>query len=175
MDSSWRILSSFALSLAAFITVQPHLVSAQCDIPPLTLVWSNITVTQDGLGVARGIELGIGTPHQIFAFRPSTTLNNTRINNVINCGSASNDSCIGGLGGAFDTTKSTSYAVSIKSQWNGSQVDDEDSTGAYVYFNDDVAFQQNGHVDGFPLVMDSEVWGGKYYLNAARSTWVGEP
>jgi hypothetical protein len=98
--------------------------------------------------------------------RPSTTLNNTRINNVVNCGSATNDSCIGGLGGAFDSTKSTSYAVSIKSQWNGSQIDDEDDTGGYVYFNDDVAFQENGHVDGFPLVMDSEVWGGKNSMNA---------
>ena len=161
MDPSWRIKSSFIFSLAALVFLQPRLIAAQCDIPPLTLTWSNITVTQDGLGVARGIELGIGTPHQIFAFRPSTTLNNTRINNVINCGSATNDSCIGGLGGAFDAPKSTSYAVSIKSQWNGSQVDAEDSTGAYVYFNDDVAFQENGNVDGFPLVMDSEVWGGE--------------
>ncbi|KAH6882008.1 aspartic peptidase domain-containing protein [Alternaria rosae] len=160
MAPSWRVLSNFTLSLAALIFIQPRLIAAQCDIPPLTLTWSNITVTQDGLGVARGIELGIGTPHQIFAFRPSTTLNNTRVNNVINCGSASNDSCIGGLGGAFDAPKSTSYAVSIKSQWNGSQIDAEDSTGAYVYFNDDVAFQENGNVDGFPLVMDSEVWGG---------------
>jgi hypothetical protein len=166
MAPSWRILSSFTFSLAALFIVQPCLVGAQCDIPPLTLTWANLSVTQDGLGVARGIELGIGTPHQIFAFRPSTTLNNTRINNVVNCGSATNDSCIGGLGGAFDSTKSTSYAVSIKSQWNGSQIDDEDDTGGYVYFNDDVAFQENGHVDGFPLVMDSEVWGGKNSMNA---------
>jgi hypothetical protein len=161
MSLSWLRLSSFLLILATLSIVQPSLITAQCDIPPLTLTWSNITVTQDGLGVARGIELGIGTPHQIFAFRPSTTLNNTRINNVINCGSAGNDSCIGSLGGAFDAPKSTSYAVSIKSQWNGSQIDDEGSTGAYVYFNDDVVFQENGNVDGFPLVMDSEVWGGK--------------
>jgi hypothetical protein len=174
MASSWRILSSFTLSLAALVIVQPRLVTAQCDIPPLTLTWSNITVTQDGLGVARGIELGIGSPHQIFAFRPSTTLNNTRINNVVNCGSASNDSCVGGLGGAFDATKSSSYSVSIKSQWNGSQIDDEDSTGAYVYFNDDVAFQENGHVDGFPLVMDSEVWGGKLFMDTSSSIRIGK-
>ncbi|CAN9328871.1 unnamed protein product [Alternaria alternata] len=114
MAPSWRMLSSFTFSLAALFSVQPSLVGAQCDIPPLTLTWANLSVTQDGLGVARGIELGIGTPHQIFAFRPSTTLNNTRINNI----------------------------------------DDEDDTGGYVYFNDDVAFQENGHVDGFPLVMD---------------------
>ena len=86
--------------------------------------WSNITVTQDGLGVTRGIELGVGSPHQIFAFRASTTLNNTRINNVLACGSAANNSCIGSLGGGFDTAKSKSYAVSIKSQWK------------YVYLRD---------------------------------------
>jgi hypothetical protein len=133
---------------------------AQCSIPPLTLTWSNVTVTQDGLGVTRGIELGIGTPHQIFSLRPSTTFNNTQINNVLNCGTASNNSCVGGLGGVFDSSRPDSYIVSIKSQWNGSQVDEEDSTAAYVYFNDRVGFQKNGQVEGFPLVMSSEEWGG---------------
>ena len=136
------------------------LAAAQCDISPLQLAWSNTTVSDDGLAVTRGIEVGIGTPNQIFAFRPATTLNNTRINNVLGCGSASNDSCVGGEGGVFDPSKSGTYEVSIKAQWNGSQVDQESSTGAYVYFNDAVDFQSNGHVEGFPLVMDSEAGGG---------------
>ena len=59
MAPSWRILSSFTFSLAALFIVQPCLVGAQCDIPPLTLTWANLSVTQDGLGVARGIELGM--------------------------------------------------------------------------------------------------------------------
>lgn len=136
-------------------------VYGQCDIPPLTLAWSNTTVSQDGLAVTRGIEIGIGTPIQIFAFRPETTLNNTRINNVLDCGSASNDTCVGAEGGVFTTAKSSTYSVSIKAQWNGSQIDEEDSTGSYVYLNDYVDFQTNGHVYGFPLVMDSEPGGGK--------------
>lgn len=111
--------------------------------------------------VTRGIEVGIGSPNQIFSFRPSSTLNNTRINNIKGCGSASNDSCIGSEGGVFDPSKSNTYQVSIKAQWNGSQIDEEDPTGAYVYFNDDVNFQSNGHVEGFPLVMDSEPDVGK--------------
>ena len=135
-------------------------VHSQCDVPPLKLAWSNTTVTESGLGVARGIEIGIGTPNQIFAFRPSTTLNNTRVNNVLVCGSAANDSCIGGIGGAFTPSKSRTYTVSIKARWNGSQIDTESPTGAYVYFNDAVDFQQNGHVEGFPLVMDSQSGGG---------------
>ncbi|OCL11299.1 acid protease [Glonium stellatum] len=132
------------------------LAAAQCDISPLQLTWSNTTVSNDGLAVTRGIEVGIGTPNQIFAFRPATTLNNTRINNVLGCVSAANDSCVGGEGGVFDSSKSSTYEVSIKAQWNGSQIDQESSTGAYVYFNDVVDFQSNGHVRGFPLVMDSE-------------------
>lgn len=99
------------------------LAAAQCDISPLQLAWSNTTVSNDGLAVTRGIEVGIGTPNQIFAFRPATTLNNTRINNVLGCGSASNDSCVGGEGGVFDPSKSRTYEVSIKAQWNGSQID----------------------------------------------------
>lgn len=154
------LLPSFVFACLALLDPS----AAQCDVTPLTLTLSNITVTQDGVGVTRGIELGIGSPHQVFAFRPSTTLNNTRINNQLNCGSAgaSNNSCIGSLGGGFDPLKSETYAVSIRSQWNGSAVDDEDSTGAYVYFNDDVGFQSQGDVDGFPLVMHSEEFGGTF-------------
>jgi hypothetical protein len=155
-----QIFGSVSLALLIAHVAFSGSVAAQCDISPLTLTLSNITVTQDGVGVTRGIELGIGSPHQVFAFRPSTTINNTRINNVLNCGSASNNSCIGGLGGAFDPSKSSSYVVSIRSQWNGSSVDEETSTGAYVYFNDDVGFQSQGDVEGFPLVMHSEEWGG---------------
>ncbi|KAF2679689.1 hypothetical protein K458DRAFT_445622 [Lentithecium fluviatile CBS 122367] len=133
----------------------PFLAAArsQCDTPPLTLTWTNTTVTQDGLGVARGIELSIGTPRQIFAFRPITALNNTRINNVLNCGSAANNSCVGELGGTFDPSKSESYAVSMKSQWNGTMAEEEDGKKAYVYLNDEVGFQGGGSVEGFPLVM----------------------
>jgi hypothetical protein len=157
---SVRWLRTLVLSLTAASLAVSQGAREQCDIPPLALTWSNITVTQDGLGVTRGIELGVGSPHQIFAFRASTTLNNTRINNVLNCGSASNNSCIGSLGGGFDTSKSSTYAVSIKSQWNGSAVDQESPDGSYVYFNDDTGFQKQGDVDGFPLVMESEPFGG---------------
>ena len=134
---------------------------AQCDIPPLQLAWSNTTVSIDGFAVTRGIEVGLGTPNQIFSFRPSSTVNNTRVNNVLSCVSASNDSCVGSDGGVFNPSISSTYQVSIKAQWNGSQIDQEDSTGSYVYFNDGVDFQSNGHVRGFPLVLDSEPGVGK--------------
>ena len=128
-----------------------------CDIQPLVLPWSNITVSSDGLAVTRGIEVGIGTPNQIFSFRPDTTINNTRIYNVLDCGSVSNTSCVGGKGGVFDSTQSSTYVVSIKDRWNGSAADAETATGSYVYFNDLIDFQKNGTIEGFPLVMDSEL------------------
>ncbi|KAK3622056.1 hypothetical protein LTR56_022428 [Elasticomyces elasticus] len=103
--------------------------------------------------------MGIGTPNQIFALRPYTALNNTRVNNVADCGSVSNDTCIGGQGGVFSSQASSSYSVSIKGNWNGSEVDEEDSTGSYVYFNDKVSFLSAASVYGFPVVMERSISG----------------
>lgn len=152
------ILSSIPLAIAA---------SGNCSVAPLSLPWSNVTVSTNGVAVTRGIELGIGTPNQIFSLRPSTTLNNTRLSNVLDCVSEANTSCVGGKGGVYDSSKSSSFVVSIKDRWNGSAADTETATGSYVYFNDVMEFQSNGTVWGFPLVEDSDfVSGGcsKFYL-----------
>ena len=137
-------------------------VSVDCSVAPLSLPWSNITVSANGVAVTRGIELGIGTPNQIFSLRPSTVLNNTRIANVLDCGSASNTSCVGGKGGVFDSSRSSTFAVSLKNRWNGSAADTETATGAYVYFNDVIGFHANGTVLGYPLVMNSDLVSGRY-------------
>ncbi|KAL9626585.1 MAG: hypothetical protein Q9204_007193 [Flavoplaca sp. TL-2023a] len=135
-------------------------VSIDCSVAPLSLPWSNITVSPNGLAVTRGIELGIGTPNQIFSLRPSTTLNNTRVPNVLDCGTQSNTSCVGGKGGVFDSSKSSTFVVSLKNRWNGSAADTEAATGAYVYFNDVIDFQANGTVLGYPLVLNSDLVSG---------------
>ncbi len=135
--------------------------SGNCNVAPLSLPWSNVTVSTNGVAVTRGIELGIGTPNQIFSLRPSTTLNNTRISNVVDCGSEANTSCIGGKGGVYDSSKSSTFSVSIKDRWNGSAADTETATGSYVYFNDFIDFQNNGSIWGFPLVEDSDLVSGK--------------
>jgi len=140
-----------------------------CDVLPLVLPWTNTTVSADGLAVTRGIEVGIGTPNQIFSFRPDTTINNTRIYNVLDCVSISNTSCVGGKGGVFDSTKSSTYIVSIKDRWNGSAADAETASGSYVYFNDVMDFQENGTVNAFPLVMDSELNQGSTLHTLGRS------
>lgn len=160
MSMGRNLMPSYASFAVLFYTSWVALVSAQCDVSPLALTWTNTTVTEDGLGVTRGIEIGIGTPIQIFAFRPYTELNNTRINNVADCSSTANDTCVGGEGGVFDSQASSTYSVSIKGNWNGSQIDNEDSTGSYVYLNERITFQSQGSVYGFPVVMDSEPGGG---------------
>ncbi len=137
-------------------------VSVDCSVAPLSLSWSNITVSANGVAVTRGIEIGIGTPNQIFSLRPSTTLNNTRIANVLDCGSQTNTSCVGGKGGVFDSSKSSTFVVSLKNRWNGSAADTEAATGAYVYFDDVIDFQANGTVQGYPLVQNSDLISGKH-------------
>lgn len=60
----------------------------------------------------------------------------------------------------YDSSKSSSFVVSIKDRWNGSAADTETATGSYVYFNDIMEFQSNGTVWGFPLVEDSDLVSG---------------
>lgn len=91
------------------------------DAPPLLLPWTNITVSKDGNAVARGIELGVGTPNQIFSLRPSIGDVNTWLFNLATCGSASNDSCIGTAGGAYDSQSSSTFQLTTQARWNGSQ------------------------------------------------------
>ncbi|KAL8958160.1 MAG: hypothetical protein Q9193_004727, partial [Seirophora villosa] len=141
-------------------TLPTAAVSVDCSVPPLSLPWSNITVSTNGVAVTRGIELGIGTPNQIFSLRPSTVVNNTRIANVLDCGSDTNTSCVGAKGGVYDSSKSATFVVSLKTRWNGSAADTETATGAYVYFNDHLNFHANGTVLGYPLVMNSDLAAG---------------
>jgi hypothetical protein len=121
---------------------------------PLQLPWTNVTVSNDGFAVSRGIEAGIGTPNQIFSLRPSVDLNNTFLFNIADCGSASNSTCIGGKGGVYDPSKSSTYAVTIKDRWNGTD-GYEIGQGNFIFFNDNIEFQQNGTVDGYPMFTDS--------------------
>ena len=151
------------LSLCCFIAFVRigFAASGNCSTAPLSLPWSNVTVSTNGVAVTRGIELGIGTPNQIFSLRPSTTLNNTLISNVVDCGSEANTSCVGGKGGVYDSSKSSTFSVSIKDRWNGSAADTETATGSYVYFNDFIDFRSNGSIWGFPLVEDADLVSGE--------------
>ena len=157
MAPLWTPLSFCAFHFFQIVTAA----SGNCDISPLSLPWRNVTVSANGVAVTRGIELGVGTPNQIFSLRPSTTLNNTRLFNVVDCGSEANVSCVGAKGGVYDSSKSSTFSVSIKDRWNGSAADTETATGSYVYFNDLINFRSNGSIWGFPLVEDSDLTSGE--------------
>jgi len=122
------------------------------DAPPLLLPWTNVTVSKDGNAVVRGIELGVGTPNQIFSLRPSVGDVNTWLFNIATCGSASNDSCIGLEGGAYDPQDSSTYQLTTQARWNGSQSTNEQ--GSFIYFNDDINFGRNGTAYGYPMFLD---------------------
>jgi hypothetical protein len=121
------------------------------DAPPLLLPWTNITVSKDGNAVA-GIELGVGTPNQIFSLRPAVGDVNMWLFNMATCGSASNDSCIGTAGGAYNSQSSSTYQLTTQARWNGSQSVNEQ--GSFIYFNDEINFGQNGTAYGYPMFMD---------------------
>jgi hypothetical protein len=122
------------------------------DAPPLLLPWTNITVSKDGNAVARGIELGVGTPNQIFSLRPAVGDVNMWLFNMATCGSASNDSCIGTAGGAYNSQSSSTYQLTNQARLNGSQSVNEQ--GSFIYFNDEINFGQNGTAYGYPMFMD---------------------
>ncbi len=61
----------------------------------------------------------------------------------------------------YDSSKSSTFSVSIKDRWNGSAADTETATGSYVYFNDLIDFRSNGTIWGFPLVEDADLVSGE--------------
>ena len=108
---------------------------------PLLLPWTNNTVSATGKILSRGISFAIGTPPQSFSLTPSTFSNNIFLNNAAECVAATNSSCIGQLGGIYDSATSTTFAEVDYATWPGSR----DSVGlasgsSSIFFNDAAAF-----------------------------------
>jgi hypothetical protein len=118
---------------------------------PLLLPWTNVTVSQDGVAITRGIEVALGTPKQVFSLIPSIGDNDMFVFNIADCISASNDTCIAGRGGVFDSSKSNTYELTTQSDWNGTY---EVTQGSYIYFNDELNVGYDGLVYGYPVLMD---------------------
>lgn len=125
---------------------------------PLLLPWTNVTVSDDGKAVSRGIEIGVGTPVQVMSLRPAIVSNNLFLFNVAECGSAANSTCLGNHGGVYDPTKSSTYEPSTKAQWNGTLGRDTDA-GSYIYLNDDLSYGTTGRETEFPLFMNQPGYG----------------
>lgn len=122
---------------------------------PLLLPIENVTVSDSGKAMARGIAIGVGNPQQILyvcgsqiyaslcyglsnslrSLLPSAADDDLFVTNVANCGDTTNDTCIGTVGGVFSPGKSSSYVLTTKGQWNGTKDYDVDG-GSYIFFNE---------------------------------------
>lgn len=108
---------------------------------PLLLPWTNNSVSADGTVLSRGISFSIGTPPQPFSLTPSTLSDNLFINNAAECTAATNTSCIGQLGGVYDSAASTTFAEVNYAVWTGSRESvDLASASSYIFFDDAAAF-----------------------------------
>jgi hypothetical protein len=108
---------------------------------PLLLPWTNNSVSAAGTILSRGISFAVGTPPQSFSLTPSTFSDNVFLNNAAECVAATNSSCIGQLGGIYDSTTSTTFAEVSYATWPGSRDPVELASGSSsIFFNDAIAF-----------------------------------
>jgi hypothetical protein len=108
---------------------------------PLLLPWTNNSVSATGTILSRGISFAIGTPPQSFSLTPSTFSNNVFVNNAVECVAATNSSCIGQLGGTYDSATSTTFAEVDYATWPGSRDSVELASGSSsLFFKDAAAF-----------------------------------
>ncbi|KAF2833366.1 hypothetical protein CC86DRAFT_441901 [Ophiobolus disseminans] len=118
---------------------------------PLLLPWTNNSVSTAGTILSRGISFAIGTPPQPFSLTPSTLSDNLFINNKVECGATTNSSCIGQLGGIYDSATSTSFTEANYATWQGSrETVDLVSINSYVFFDDAAAFGLKPAANKFP-------------------------
>lgn len=121
---------------------------------PLELPITNVTVSQDGKAVMRGIEVSVGTPQQVFSLGPAVVSDDLFVYNIADCGSTSNDTCIGPKGGVFNPKASSSYALTTQAQWNGTKNAQDLDTGSFIYFNDVLSYGSGEPQVGYPLFMN---------------------
>ena len=119
----------------------------------LLLPWTNHSVSADGTIFSKGISFAIGTPPQLFSLTPSTSLDNAFVNSVAECGSATNSSCIGQLGGIYDSAASTSFAQVDYAAWSGSRESVNMASGnSHIFFTDAAAFGPKNATNKFPAL-----------------------
>ena len=150
-------------------------------ISPLLLPITNYTISSNGFTTSRGIQFGIGTPQQLMTAVPGISDSNLVIPNLQYCGSASNYSCVGSLGGAYTPKKSSTYVQTTEAQWNGtfsSAV--AQGSNALIFFEDVLDFGASGYAYGFPSISpgpqyceygDPVLVPWLYVLNSARCGW----
>lgn len=120
----------------------------------LLLPWTNNTVSAVGNSLARGIAFAVGSPAQSFSLTPSTLSDNVFINNAAECGGTTNNSCIGQLGGVYDSSASTTFSEMSYADWPGSRETIElESASSYIFFDDAVGLKATGNkFASFPML-----------------------
>lgn len=135
---------------------------------PLILPWANNSlVATAGTVVSRGISFSIGTPPQVFSLSPSTRLENLFVNNVAECGAAANSSCVGQVGGVFESALSTSFVQKNYANWGGSRESvNLAEAGSYVFFDDSISFGKSPETNKFALfpVFTNGSTDGKHFV-----------
>ncbi len=139
-------------------------------VAPILFPITNVTISSNGYTQTRGIQTGIGTPSQIFALWPATSVNNVLISNSAGCGPSTYYSCYGSTGGSFDTSKSGTYDMMTLAQWNGSKSEvEEDADLSFLYFQDEIRLSDNSLLPGFPMAMTSPTDGKAAYLGTCQN------
>lgn len=122
-------------------------------IEPLQLPLTNVTVSSDGVAVARGVEIGLGTPQQIMSLQLALNDQDMFVVNSAQC----NDTeakCAAQQGGIFKSSESDTYNRVRKSEWNGTTDDSIFSSSNFIFFNEHIEYGVNGSADGLPLIMN---------------------
>lgn len=122
-------------------------------IEPLQFPITNVTVSSNGIAVARGIEIGIGTPQQIVSLQITLNDYDMFVANAAQC-NQTESKCAAQLGGIFDSSKSDTYVRARKSEWNGTTPDTVFSASNYIFFNEHVEYGSNMAADALPIIMN---------------------
>jgi hypothetical protein len=140
-------------------------------VAPVLFPITNVTISSNGYTQTRGIQTGIGTPNQIFALWPATSVNNVIISNSAGCGPSTNYSCYGSYGGSFETSKSGTYDMMTLAQWNGSksELEEADADLSFIYFQDEIRLSDNSLLPGFPMAMTSPTHRKVTYLEICQN------
>ncbi|KAJ9156054.1 Aspartic-type endopeptidase [Pleurostoma richardsiae] len=157
------VLSATCLGATVVFSAGMARAAGNCSVAPLVLPVKNVTFP-DGIAENRGIEIILG--NQVQGLRMSTTINNTRVRNALDCVSDDVETklaCEGSSGSVYSTTDGTFDRVYDLDEWNVTVVDPQPSDGTTVLQGYDTANLTDAAVTipQFPF----EVWGNYNALN----------
>jgi hypothetical protein len=131
------------------------------DVGPLRMPVRNVSVST-GAAVARGIEIGVGTPQQIVSVNAAFHEWDTLVSFSSQCEDDFNGTeakCLAQSGGVYDPAESSTYSASTLSQWNGTSLQSIVSSDL-VFFHDTLSFGTNATMAGLPMLSRRQGFNG---------------